>query len=192
MARSGQSRWSRMESSSGAHERQTPQGTESRRCAAVESARPPDGRGCQSGGETGTPRGGIRITRLPQLLVWRAAWKQLTLTEICDWLREEPSLSGPEIGRRLATDPGELWTDALTVRIGNGLGRWAGWMAQGNEHGPPAVIPRRWRGMDGDARSTVPRPIEASNLGKGVGSGVDASEPSDGQIRRDGSRTASS
>lgn len=127
----------------------------------------------RANGSLGTSIKTVHAEGEPRLLVWMAAWKDLTLTEICDWLREDPSLSGPEIGRRLATDRGEFWTDASTVRIGNGLRRWAGWMAQGNEHGPPPAIPKRWRGMDGDARSTVPRRIEVSNVGEGVGSGVD-------------------
>ena len=78
-------------------------------------------------------------------LVWSAAWKDPTLVQICGWLHENPSLSGPEIGRRLATDRRELWTDASAVRIGNGLRRWAGWMVKGDEHGPPPAIPQRWR-----------------------------------------------
>ena len=83
-----------------------------------------------------------------RVLVWMAAWKDPTLTHVCSWLHENPSLSGPEIGRRLATDRRELWTGASTARIGNGLRRWAGWMAKGDEHGPPPAIPQRWRGMD--------------------------------------------
>lgn len=78
-----------------------------------------------------------------QLQVWKAAWRDPTLRQICAWLREQPSISGIEVGKRLANDRGELYTDASASRIGNGLRQWANWMIAGDEQSPPPAIPQR-------------------------------------------------
>lgn len=78
-----------------------------------------------------------------QPLVWKAAWRDPTLRQISTWLREQPSISGLEIGKRLLEHRGELSTDASASRSGNGLRRWANWMIAGDEHAPPPPIPQR-------------------------------------------------
>lgn len=97
--------------------------------------------------QTNVPaRNSIRRTQTgvaSELQVWSAAWKDPTLRQISAWLREQHSISGMEIGKRLAEERGELCTDASASRIGNGLRRWANWMIAGDEYAPPPAIPQR-------------------------------------------------
>ena len=79
-------------------------------------------------------------------LVWMKAWEDPTLREVRDWLAEQPSMSGRQIGERLAQKEGDIWSQASLSRVGNGVGRWARWMLKGDESTPPPVVPEGRRG----------------------------------------------
>lgn len=100
--------------------------------------------------QTNVPeRNSIRRTHAgiaSRIQVWEAACKDPTLRQVSAWLREQPSVSGTEIGKRLAKDRGELYTDGSASRIGNGLRRWANWMIAGDKHSSPPAIPQRRSG----------------------------------------------
>ena len=76
-------------------------------------------------------------------LIWTKAWCDLTLRQVRDWLISQPSISGRQIGERLAHREGENWSSASMIRIGNGARRWACWMIRGEESAPPPAILRR-------------------------------------------------
>ena len=78
--------------------------------------------------------------------VWLAAWEDKTLQQVVEWLREEPAITGSEVGARLARSERERWKPQSMSRIGNGLLRWARWMAGGAPGGPASAFPARVRG----------------------------------------------
>ena len=81
-----------------------------------------------------------------QDVVWMAAWKDRTLQQIVEWLREEPTITGSRVGERLAQLAQESWKPQSRTRIGSGLLRWARWMAAGEPEGPASAFPSRARG----------------------------------------------
>ena len=95
---------------------------------------------------------GARQLRQPEVVgqsqdvVWMAAWKDETLQQVIEWLREEPAITGSQVGERLAQLEEESWKPQSRTRIGNGLLRWARWMATGEPEGPASAFPSRVRG----------------------------------------------
>lgn len=79
--------------------------------------------------------------------VWNAAWRNARLKQAREWLAQDPTLAGLELGERLAVVDGERWSQASTQRVGNGIRRWAAWMIEGVGSEPAPAIPPQRRGV---------------------------------------------
>ena len=97
----------------------------------------------------------MRSTEVSASLVWKNAWCDPTLRQIRDWLSSQPSMSGRQIGERLAQMNGETWSSTSTIRIGNGLRRWARWMIEGEKSASPPAIPKRGRASGSSAQASL-------------------------------------
>ena len=79
--------------------------------------------------------------------VWRAVSAETGIRLAVEMLRERPTVSGIEIGKKIGNHLSLQWSPASYTRIGNALRRWAEWVIDGEDKGE-VPTPKAGRGDD--------------------------------------------
>lgn len=90
--------------------------------------------------------------RSPAEAVFLAAKQDATVLKCVEIMAADETLAGKALGERLRTTVQGTWKDGSNARIGNGLARWARWVASESAGVPP--FPTRWSGGRNDAAAT--------------------------------------
>src|SRR5262249_33731923 len=77
--------------------------------------------------------------------VWRAASAEPSVRLAVEMLRECPTVSGIDIGKKIGNHYSQQWSLASNIRIGNAIRRWAEWVIAGEDVGE-VPTPKAGRG----------------------------------------------
>jgi hypothetical protein len=80
--------------------------------------------------------------------VWQAVSAEEAVRLAVGMLRERPTVSGIDIGKKIGDHFSQQWSPASNTRIGNAIRRWAIWVIAGEDAGK-VPTPKAGRGDDG-------------------------------------------